>query len=143
MRIALVHNGVAHWLAGNPALDEREHTGAGNLRIAPAIITQVDTFIRAARARPRDRRNLQTEISFSTHRLFATADAAEQWAMNYEAAYPRTGHLILQSVIPGGGVTQKYLADAVVEPPARVVIGVSVDLNYRVIGSAIVSTPPG
>ncbi len=141
MRVALIHDGSTRWLAGDPGKSEREHTSAADLEIEAVIVSEIDNYIRAARAKPRDRKNLQTTYRFGTTRLFDTAAEAEVWSADYDAAFPRTGSLRLQSLLPGGGQQNRYLNDAVVLPPRRQVIGCSVILSYTVQGSDITSMP--
>ncbi len=143
MRIALrTPDGVFHWLAGNPGLSERDHSSAGALRIAGDIVTQEVKKIRAAAAVTLDRANLKTTLSFGTVRKFSDAATAELWSADYDLAQPRVGLVILESVMATGGVTRRYLPDAVVHSPGREVTGVSVALSYTISGGAINPTPP-
>lgn len=139
MRIGLLTDGILRWLAGNPDLGERSFSSASDFRMTPKINIQTDQFLRGAAVRVRDRKNLATTITFGTTREFPTVWAAENWVLDYEATQPREGQLILESQMGGGAVVRRYLANAVVEPPDRQVIGVSVILKYTIQGGAITS----
>ena len=142
MRVALIKDAVTFWLAGTPGIGEREFSSSSGLRVEAQIDVQEDHFIRATAGRLRDRKNLVTTVSFSTTRKFATATAAELFALDYDRTYARDGLLMLESPQPGGGVSRRYLATVVVRPPAREVIGVTVLLSYVAVGGQISATPP-
>jgi len=133
---------MTYWLAGQPAVNEREFSSVSGFRLTPAIAVQTISRVRAAAVEVLDRKNLQTTISFGTTRKFATAVGAELWSLDYDASHPRSGTLIFESPQPGGGVSRRYMAGAVVQPPTRAVTGVSVDLSYTVTGGLIKSSPP-
>lgn len=141
MRVALIKDGITYWLAGDPALGEREFSSSSGLRVEAQIDIQEDHFIRAAAGKLRDRKNLVTTVSFSTTRKFATPTAAELFALDYDRTFARDGLLMLESPQSGGGVSRRYFA-AVVRPPSREVIGVTVLLSYVAVGGQIFPTPP-
>ena len=142
MRVALTTAaGKTHWLAGQSGTSERVHSSAADIRIEGQIVTQENQFIRAALGETLDRGNLTNTLTFGTSRLFATANEAEMYSADYDAVMPRTGTLILEFVQPLGSVTRRYLRNAVVLPPARVVTGCTVRLTYTVRGAAITTTP--
>lgn len=143
MRLALrTEDGIFHWLAGTPGVSERTHSSAGNLRISGDIATQDVRKIRASTASMLDRLNLATTITFDTTRKFATATEAELWSLDYDLSQPRTGLVVIESMMPTGGVTRRYIPGAVVHPPEREVTGVSVRLTYRISGGSINPTQP-
>jgi hypothetical protein len=143
MRVALkTPDGLTHWLAGQPGVDEREFSSVSGFRVGGTVKVQPDGFPRAEAMVFRDRKNLATSLSFGTTRKFASLVAAAEWALDYDAAKPRSGTLILETPQAGGGVSRRYMAGAVVQPPGREVIGVSVILTYDVVGGKILTTPP-
>ena len=142
MRVGLLVGAVEYWLAGQAGVDERVHSSVSNFRLDADISMQVSQRVRAPAVQLADRLNLQTSLGFGTTRIFASTDLAELWSLDYDSAFPRAGTLILESQIPGGGVTRRYMAGAIVSPPSREVTGVSVMLAYRVTGGAITSAAP-
>lgn len=122
-------------------MGEREFSSASGFRVSGQISVQNDAFIRAAEAGVLDRGNLQTTVEFGTVRKFATAHTAELWMLDYDATMPRTGTLIIETIQANGGVSRRYMRGAVVMPPKREANGVSISLNYTVVGGAIKSTP--
>ncbi len=142
MRIALQpETGPLVWLAGDPEADERTFSSAGDLRLNGDILVQEDALLRAKNRRFRDRGNLSETITFSTVRKFASSAEAQLWAIDYNRTMPRAGTLIIRIDQPGGGIVNRYLSNAVVRPPARTEIGLSILLSYTVQGSAFLTTP--
>ena len=138
MRVALhPASGPDVWLAGDPSKSEREHSSAANIRLSGRIQTQAVEKVRANNAGIFDRKNLIETLTFSTVRKFDTAAEAEDWSLTYNAAMPRTGDAILQTITPGGGVSTRTMGNVVVMPPTRVVTGCSVELNYEITGGPI------
>jgi hypothetical protein len=142
MRIALRESGKTTWLGGEPGVDDRVFSRVAGLGIDSRILTQENNFIRADEAKVEDRKNLKTTVTWTTTRKFETTAAAEMWTVDYDRTMPRNGTLILQSEIPGGGEINRYLPNAVVHPPRRVVNGVSVTLTYQAEGGEIKKTNP-
>ena len=116
---------------------ETVHSSAGDLSIEGNNPTQRVNRVRAANAVFYDRLNLATTVRFSTTRTFSTVAAAELWSLDYDAAMPRTGALVLEST-----TGTRYLHDAIVSPPDRRVYGCSVALSYTVQGGRIDSDNP-
>jgi hypothetical protein len=137
MRISLLSEFIFYPLAGEAGVAETVHSSAGEIRIEATNQTQKVTRVRAANATFYDRLNLATTIRFSTTRTFSSVAAAEQWALDYDAAMPRTGTLVLTST-----TGTRYLHDAIVAPPAREVYGCSVALSYTVQGGRIDAPAP-
>jgi hypothetical protein len=131
MKIALVSAEVVNWLAGEPGIAQSVHASAGDLRINGQIGIDSQARLRAAYMAFRDRGNLQQNISFSTSRKFDTTGEADDWATTYDAVMPRTGSL---DFYDEAGEQVARLLNAVVSPPERRVIGVSVLLSYTVVG---------
>lgn len=144
MKIALRPTGTATllWLAGEPDVPECEFSSAGRVRITPSAPPQMQQRVRAANMRVIDRKNLLTTLSWETTRTFATAEDAFLFSLDYDTASARSGTLILLNTNPGGYLACRYLTGAVVEPPARTVIGVSVQLSYTASGGAISAADP-
>lgn len=138
MQVALkTAEGVTHWLAGTPGVSERDHSSVSDFRKTSRIQVQESSRVRAAYLQSWDRGNLGTELTFGTTRKFATVQAATDFAFDYDRAMPRTGTIILVTPISGGGQRMRYMPAAVVEPPAMVVTGVTVELQYTVRGGEI------
>lgn len=137
MRISLYSGTTLYPLAGQSGVSERVHSSADQVTISPQAELQVAPRVRATHALHLDRANLATSISFSTSRKFSTVAEAEQWALAYDANFPRTGTLYLDTVSPLGVVTRQTMADAVVSPPTRKCTGATVLLDYQAQGGAI------
>lgn len=134
MRISLVSGETTVHLAGNPLVSEREHTSAADLSISADIVTQSREGVRRDHSYDRDRGNLKTVISFTTRRLFATASAAQQFALDYDRVTIRYGTLKLT---PMGGGDVRQLENCLVRPPVRTVYGLTVTLAYTCTGGEI------
>jgi hypothetical protein len=106
--------------------NEREHTSAFDIVITGQIQTQPRDGVRRERSGVVDRGNLTSSISFSTTRQFESVEAAETFALGYDATAARTGTLTTD--------TGFSMADCVVLPPERRINGVSVTLRYTCIG---------
>jgi len=141
MRIGIVSGTSAYWLAGDPALSEREHSSASNYRQQGARKTQENSFVRGSQSKVIDRGNILHTISFTTWRLFNTAHEAELWTLNYEASTPHSGSLRILSPIAGGGETNRYVHNCVIDPPSFEITGCTVKITYTVRGGAITSNP--
>jgi len=142
MRIALKPPGQPlRWLAGQPGISESEFPSAGAFALVPSIEKQQVRRLRAAGALVLDRRNLLTAVSWETSRLFATVQAAALFALDYDAG-ARAGTLIFETPLEGGGVSRRYLANAVVDPPTRKLLGITVLLSYSASGGIISSINP-
>jgi hypothetical protein len=140
MRIALLVNTTLHWLAGNPAANQREHSWASDWSLTPQAEVQIARFVRANFGKPIDRGGLLNIVSFSTSRTFATPQAAELYALDLDTA-ARAGILIMEAVGSGGGYRQ--MANTVINPPARRLAGCTLFLDYTAQGGAITAwTPP-
>jgi hypothetical protein len=131
MIIALIHTTGTYWLAGEVGVDQRVHSSAADLQFAGGAMMQSQQRVRAAVIALRDRGNLSASVSFTTSRQFSTIDDAEVFAATYDAGTPRAGTLRCYRE-SGAAVCQ--LDNAVVAPPTRQVIGVTVILNYSVSG---------
>lgn len=137
----LTSTGTEYWLAGKPGVSERVHSSVSGFRKEVDLSVQENKFVRGTQARVLDRGNIKTTLRFSTTRKFNTVPEAEAWMLDYEMATPRTGTIVLESVLSGGGVTRRYLPNAVVRPPVISNTGVSVDIQYTVEGGLIKSSP--
>lgn len=133
MRISLVNNGITYPLAGQSGVPEGTHSSAGDFQISGDISQQTERRVRATEAETYDRGNLLTTIRFSTVRTFGSAGAAEVWSLGHDAATPRTG--TLQFTATSGEPWEDFtMANAVVAPPARRVMGCAVLLSYQAVG---------
>lgn len=134
MKIALKNGDTNYWLAGEPGIAQAVHSSAGNLQFSGTINIQQQGRVRATGIALRDRKNLAETVAFTTSRKFPTTDAAELWSATYTAVFPRTGYLDLYNE---AGTVIARLDNAIVQPPVRTVVGVSVQLSYTVIGAAM------
>ncbi|MGE9268369.1 MAG: hypothetical protein ACQKBY_09755 [Verrucomicrobiales bacterium] len=139
MKIALKNEGTHHWLAGQPGVSERTHSSAAGLAFGGEVIQDPQTAIRAAAKVWQDRGNYEGSVSFSTTRKFTTKAAAEEFAALYDLLWPRTGDLDLYGA---DGQIVARLTNVLVSPPSRRVYGVSVDLDYTVVGG-LMEAPEG
>lgn len=142
MRVALRVGGITTWIAGQPLVSERDFSSVSDFRVTAGINVQTDARVRATSVRTQDRKNLATTLTFGTTRKFASAVEAALWSLDYDNTMPRTGTLILETPLSGGGVSRRYMEAAVIRPPQRVVTGVTVELSYAVEGGLIKPTPP-
>ncbi len=133
MIICLIHNATQYWLAGQLGVDQNVHSSAANLQFGGSAILQAQQRVRAANTALRDRGNLMSSLSFTTSRLHESLSEAEVFAATYDVVFPRTGTLRCYRET-GEAVCQ--LANAVVAPPTRQVIGLTVLLSYSVSGGA-------
>ena len=140
MRVALINSGVTYWLAGDPTKSEREHSSAADFRLSGRRLVQEATYVRADAGKALDRGNLLETITFSTWRLFDTVNEADLFVLDYHRTMPYTGTLRLVSLIAGGGESNRYLNDAVIDPPEFLKAGASVQLTYTARGGAISTT---
>ena len=136
MRISLYSGSTLYPLAGEAGVSERVHSSAGDFQLTPQSAVEVAEYVRGTHARPFDRGNLLHVMAFSTSRAFASVAEAQLWALDYEAAFPRSGVLYFDSV-NGSYTHRRQMANAVVDPPRRRVMGASVMLDYTVRGGAI------
>lgn len=137
MRIALKVGSIIYPLAGEAGVDERTHSSAAGFEITGQSAVQIDAYLRGAYAKPIDRGNLLQVLSFTTTRQFTSPALAQLWALDYAANFPSSGTLYLDAISPGGVVTRRILADAVVDPPVRRTIGATALCTYQVRGSRI------
>jgi hypothetical protein len=134
MKIALRHEDTDYWLAGEPSISQSVHTSAGDVRINGQISLDPQSRVRAVSMQFRDRKNLRTDISFGTVRKFANTAEAEEYCATYDVVHPRTGYL---DFYDEAGVVFARMVNAVVLPPSRQPVGVSVIMVYQVVGGAI------
>ena len=137
MRIALYSGSTLYPLAGQQGVTEHDHSSAAGFTITPQANQQVAAYVRGTHAKPIDRGNLLNILTFSSTRKFSTAKAAQLWALDYDAAFARSGTIYLDSVGPYEAISRRTMANAVVDPPARRCQGATVFLDYTVRGGAI------
>jgi hypothetical protein len=141
MRVALLNGSTTYYLAGQSGVSERAHSSANNIRFTPTRIAQEVNRIRAANATGYDRKNLRMVIEFDTARTFDDPGEAEAFALEYDASYPRTGTLIITDS-DNATAYERHIADCMVDPPSRSVMGCTVYLSYRVTGGAVTTPEP-
>jgi hypothetical protein len=143
MRISLYSGSTLYPLAGESGVSERVHSSAGDFQLTPESAVQVAAFVRGEYAKPIDRGNLLNVLSFSTSRLFDTVAEAQLWCLDYHSGFPSSGSLYFDAIAPNGSITRRVMADAVVNPPQRRVIGATALLDYTVQGGEITGANAG
>lgn len=138
MRIALLTpESDFLYLAGDETSPERTFSSAFDIRIDGKIIIQTVRNIRRQAARHIDRGNLETTLSFSTIREFATPALAEAFAATYDESQSLSGILALFSYGPEDVQAFLYMANAVVTLPQLTVSGCAVTLRYEARGGFV------
>ena len=137
MRIGLENGGVIEWLAGEAGVSERVHSSARDFTLTGDRQLEVAPFVKGSFTRQFDRGNQANEITFGTTRLFATADLTFLYELDYLDNIQLTGTIVFEIEIPGGGVSRRYMANAVMNRPEMEPRGVSLMLNYSVSGGTI------
>lgn len=122
-----------YYLAGDPAKSVREHSPTADLRINGQLATDLVHFCGGANVDIEDRGGLAESMEFSTTREFPSLDAAEQFVLDYYSAdnpeHDTSGDVTIESE---GGAWSRTLKGAVIHPPARSLMGVTVFLRYRI-----------
>ena len=131
MKIALKHESDTIWLAGQLGVSERVHSSAVDLKFTGDIEIDVQGRIRALYSRLQDRKNVTSGLTFSTFLKFDTTAAAEEYAALYDTVTPRTGYVDLYGA---NNLAIARLDNAIVKPPTRTVNGLSLRLDYVVMG---------
>jgi hypothetical protein len=137
MRISLINASTTYPLAGQSGVSERVHSSASGLRMEPEVEIDSWTIINGRHAGFQDNGNMRWRVSFQTSRTFATVQAAELYALGYDALTPRTGTLKMEC-INGGSVSSRQMLNAVVPPPARNLVGCTLYLSYSITGGEII-----
>lgn len=114
-----------------------KHCGPlGITEFDPSAQLQVGEFLRATTVKAFDRGNIRHQVAFKISRLFADTDSAFLWALAYPSTVTRSGSVVFES-----GSASVTMSDAVLDPPKCSIIGVSVEVSYRLTGGAIAETP--
>lgn len=137
MRISLYSGSTIYPLAGASGVSERTHSSAAGFELTPESEVQIAAFVRGVYAKPIDRGNLLNVMSFTTSRLFATPAEAQLWCLDYHSGFPSSGVLYLDAISPGGYITRRTMANAVVDPPRRRCNGATALVDYTVRGGVI------
>ncbi len=139
MTVALINGTEIFYLAGHPDFSEREFSSAQNVRISGRVSVQVRARIRALAVEHIDRGNLESTLTFSATRQFASEAAALAYAARIEDAAELSGILVLRAETPGDADDSfVYNCRAVVPPPVPEVTGRACILHYTVSGGAFV-----
>lgn len=137
MRVAILNGAIPLWLAGDPDKSERVHSSVRDFRRNAEQLFDIVPLLRAANTKQFDRKNQTNTLTFSTTRLFDTVDDADIFQLDYEDNYPLTGIIMLESPVAGGGVLRRYMANSVMQIPEMEPTGLTLKLNYQIIGGAI------
>jgi hypothetical protein len=141
MRIGLESGGTTYWLAGEPGVSESVHSSVRDYALTGDRQQEPVQLVKSSLTRQFDRGNQTNEVSFGTTRTFGTSDLCFLYTLDYLNSVPLTGTLILQIDTPGGGSKSRLIANAVMHRPEFETVGVSLTLDYTVIGGAITTGP--
>lgn len=125
------------YLAGQPGVPESEFCQADDVELDGVAVTQEELRVRTKNRRYHDRENVGTIVRWSTARVFASNAEAESFAITYDKVFSRSGTLGIEILGAGGAFLPHTIANAVVDPPRRKVIGCSVILRYEARGGQI------
>lgn len=134
MRVKILSGSTTYWLAGNPSVQEREHSSCANLVFTPGRLDQQQDGLRWTHSAFRDRKNAFWQVSFSTRRLFASPYLAGQFVFTVENDQPITGTVIFRNDDGLGGYEEWALADAIISLPTVQQEGCTLHLNYSLRG---------
>lgn len=137
MRIGLENGGTTYWLAGESGVAESVHSSVRDYTLNGDRQLEVANVVRANFTRQFDRGQQANVVEFGTTRTFTTADLCFLYTLDYLDNIPLTGTLIFEVEIPGGGTSTRVMANAVMQRPDFVPIGVSLTLDFTITGGAI------
>lgn len=137
MKILLQTGDELLFLAGDGRLGERVFPSATGFELAGELERQIVRQVRGSHARAISRGNVRHRAFFRTRRVFPTPQEAEDYAVNAERSFPRTGTVYF---VTGGG-TRKLL-NARVAPPATGINGCEARLQYQVEGGEFTPLEP-
>ena len=124
-----------------------ELAGAGqlspdSLRINCRRVIQVAQHLRAEAARPFNRRNTQTTVSFSVTRSHTDVLAAQSYMLWHEVAIPSSGIVRFTAYNPAGAETVFFFTAGSLETSDASHIGLSTMHSYTLIGGRITDKEP-
>ena len=137
MRIALQTNTSTYWLAGEDGVAESVHSSARDFTLTGERQLGVEQLVKTAFTKQFDRESQTNEVTFGTSRTFATSEACFLFELDYSENIPLEGSIIFEIPLPGGGVTRRYMANAVMQRPEMDPIGVSLTLEFSISGGII------
>lgn len=137
MRIGLENGGTTYWLAGQSGVAESVHSSARDYTLTGDRQLTVAPIVKADYTRQFDRGSQANEVTFGSTRTFATGDLCFLYTLDYIDDIPLTGTLIFEVEIPGGGTSNRVMADAVMQRPEMDPVGVSLSLDFTVTGGRI------
>ena len=137
MRI-LIKNGAAETVLcdGSPRGLNKNVGPLGGLSIDDQVNVQIREFIRAAYAKPTNRKNKKTQVSFSVSRECASLTEAHSWQMNFHISCVREGTVYFIETTGGGATTTYQLKDAVLQFKT-LPVGVSRTIQFLCIGGEL------
>jgi hypothetical protein len=113
------------------------NVGPSNLRTSGPISVQVAEYLRGTAAKPINRQNRKSQLSFSVTRECASAQAAEKLCIDYPATCLRSGTLTIKPEGSAGAIADRKIADAAVANISCEQIGSSVVITFDIVGGAI------
>ena len=137
MRIGLQSGGNTYWLAGESGVAESVHSSVRDYTLTGDRQLEVAKLVKTPFSRQFDRESQTNEVSFGSTRTFTSADLCFIFTLDYLDNIPLTGTLIFEVDIPGGGMSTRYMANAVMQRPEMDPVGVSLALEFTVSGGEI------
>lgn len=137
MKIILKSGSTEQILCDGHTNAQNKHVGPSGLRISGNVTPEEQRFLRATTGKPQNRGNLIIRISFGVVRECASFLAAEKFCATYQRDVLRGGSLYLLAENATGGFEKLVLADAVLVEVLTLHTGVTVDLNYTLIGGTL------
>ncbi|MFH0878552.1 MAG: hypothetical protein V2A34_02455 [Lentisphaerota bacterium] len=125
-----------HILANGPERGIGLHIGPSNTSHNSRVLAQINQRLRAGFVDVKNRGNLSTRLSFKIAVEFSNLQDAGTYAIMYPIELPREGNLRL--ILPLGTTNKVYqMANCVVEEVDPQQMGVTIFINYTIIGGSI------
>jgi len=112
-----------------------------SLRINGRRQVQIAQFLRASAARPLNRMNTVTTLSFSVVREHDSTRAAEEYMLQHEVAIPAAGSVTFICQDEHGAESLFYFDAGVLETTEASQVGVSTEHAYALLGGRVTIKP--
>lgn len=109
----------------------------GDLRVTSRPIVQIAQGLRWDAIKTFDRRNTQTEITFTITKTHATTMAAEKFALEYRSQIPRRGNVTMTMAVGQSLGSVRQLLDASIDMQTTAIIGVTTFHQFTIIGGEV------
>jgi len=116
--------------------------GVSNFRINGQRQAQIGQFLRAEDVKVFNRKNLQTNVSFTVTRLHESLMIAEIFILQHDRDVPAQGLVTFIAGDEGGKQIERYLNAAMIQVSERSFIGVSTMHSYTIIGGELLIQRP-